>query len=119
MASSKPASRRWCLGTMSGEKEPSRSRGTPTVTGPTSVWTVLSVVPFLEFPEPRPSASWGSSPLLGAGGAAVRPGPARARPGPPQPRSRAVAGLRCSWWLWAWLILSGHDLTVADPLDHA
>jgi hypothetical protein len=40
-ASSKPASRRWCLGTICGAKVPSLSRGTSMVTSPISVRTVF------------------------------------------------------------------------------
>ena len=43
--SSKPVKRRSCLGISSGSKLPSRSRGTSMRSGPSSVSTVLPLVP--------------------------------------------------------------------------
>ena len=56
-ASSNPASRRRCLGTITGANVPSRSRGTSTVTFPISVVTVFGVDPLRELPRFRPAGS--------------------------------------------------------------
>ena len=45
MASLKPATRRACLGTISGSNFPFRSRGTSSGIGPTSVSTVFGEEP--------------------------------------------------------------------------
>src|SRR5262249_39646083 len=50
-----PSSRVWPLRTICGSNVPARSRGTATSTAPTSVSTVLPVVPLRLFPDPRPA----------------------------------------------------------------
>lgn len=50
--SSRPPSLLEHFGTSLGVNDPSRSRGTWIVTGPTSVARVLGYEPFLEFVEP-------------------------------------------------------------------
>jgi hypothetical protein len=56
-SSSTPDNRRLRLATIFGSNEPSRSRGTSTSTGPTSVKTVLDRCPLRELPPSRPAAS--------------------------------------------------------------
>ena len=53
----KPSSRVWPLRTICGSKVPFRSRGTARSTAPTSVSTVLPVVPLRLLPLPRPAGS--------------------------------------------------------------
>jgi len=55
--SSSPVSRRWRFLTSCGPKEPSRSRGTSSGTGPASVKTVLPRLPLRELPPSRPVES--------------------------------------------------------------
>jgi hypothetical protein len=55
--SSMPPSRRARLGTITGAKLPSRSRGTAMSTGPTSVSSVLARRPLRELPPSRPAGS--------------------------------------------------------------
>jgi hypothetical protein len=55
--SSSPPARRDPRGTSRGSNDPARSRGTASGTGPTSVPSVLGVVPFREFAVPRPAGS--------------------------------------------------------------
>ena len=57
MSSRPPAIRPERFGTSSGSKVPARSRGTCKGTGPTPVWTVLAMLPFLEFPGRCPAGS--------------------------------------------------------------
>ena len=47
-----PSDRVACLGTSAGLKLPSRSRGTASRTGPTSVFSVLALDPFRRFSAP-------------------------------------------------------------------
>jgi hypothetical protein len=55
--SSTPVSRRWRFLTICGSKVPSRSRGTASSTGPTSVSTVLPRIPLRELPPFFPAGS--------------------------------------------------------------
>ena len=53
-----PSLRVACFGTSAGTKLPSRSRGTASRTGPTSVFSVLALDPFRRFPpSPAPASS--------------------------------------------------------------
>ena len=52
-----PSSRVWPLRTIRGSNVPWRSRGTARSTAPTSVSTVLGVMPLRLFPLPRPAGS--------------------------------------------------------------
>jgi len=54
MMSENPPRLRACLGSSTGVNVPARSRGTSTVTGPTSVSTVFTLNPLREFAVPRP-----------------------------------------------------------------
>ena len=56
-----PSDRVACFGTSTGLNDPSRSRGTATFTGPTSVCSVLALDPFRRFLPPSPSSRWASS----------------------------------------------------------
>ena len=49
-----PSLRVACFGTSAGTKLPSRSRGTASRTGPTSVCSVLALDPFRRFASPSP-----------------------------------------------------------------
>ena len=55
--SSSPPARRAPLGTRRGSNVPARSRGVSSATSPTSVASVLGVVPFRELGLPRPAGS--------------------------------------------------------------
>jgi hypothetical protein len=57
ISSRPPPTRRAPFGTSRGSKDETRSRGTSNGTGPTSVSTVLPVLPLREFGEPRPAGS--------------------------------------------------------------
>ena len=61
ITASRPSDLRACLGTSTGAKLPSRSRGTATRTGPTSVFSVLTLDPFRRFSVPPPSSRCASS----------------------------------------------------------
>ena len=51
-----PSDRVACFGTSTGSNDPSRSRGTATFTGPTSVFSVLTLDPFRRLSVPSPSS---------------------------------------------------------------
>ncbi len=60
--SSKPSHRVWCFFTICGSKLPLRSRGVSISNSPKSPFSVLEVVPFLEFPLLYPAGSLFSYP---------------------------------------------------------
>ena len=97
--SSRPPARREPLGTSRGSKLPIRSCGTSNRTSPTSLATVLGVLPLREFGEPRPAGSPFSYPRCSVS-SVVRPRSSTALTSsgrnPPDPVSRNPSRSTCS-----------------------